>query len=125
MCFLGLYTVLTYIEVSATAAHVPADFAFYLISIANAASAFGRIGSGLIGDKIGRCSALHRGCVILTIKMLGALNVMLPFTALAGVLTYVWPFVHSKSGYIALAIFYGQVSTNLYHKQAFIDFRQN
>ncbi|EIN07031.1 MFS general substrate transporter [Punctularia strigosozonata HHB-11173 SS5] len=89
MCFLGLYTVLTYIEVSATAAHVPPDFAFYLISIANAASAFGRIGSGYMADKI------------------GALNIMIPFTLLAGVLTYIWPFLHSKSAYIALAIFYG------------------
>lgn len=47
------FTVLTYIEVSAVAKGVPDSFAFYLVSIANASSALGRIGAGLIADKIG------------------------------------------------------------------------
>lgn len=34
---------------------------------------------------------------------------MAPFTLLAGVLTYIWPFVHSEGGYIAVACVYGCV----------------
>ena len=34
---------------------------------------------------------------------------MAPFTIIAGILTYIWPFVHSKSGYIAVAVVYGYV----------------
>lgn len=37
----------------------------------------------------------------------GAINVMAPFSILAGVLTFIWPFVHSKGGYICIAIVYG------------------
>lgn len=92
MCYLGLYTVLTYIEVSADAANIDANFAFYLISIANAASAVGRLASGVLADRF------------------GAMNVMIPFTALAGVLTYVWPLVKSQAGYAVLAVFYGMSS---------------
>jgi MCP family monocarboxylic acid transporter-like MFS transporter 10 len=45
---------LTYISVSAVAIGVSKDFSFYIIAIANAASAFGRVSSGLLGDQIGR-----------------------------------------------------------------------
>lgn len=45
---------LTYISVSAVIIGVSKGFSFYIIAIANAASAFGRLSSGLLGDKIGR-----------------------------------------------------------------------
>lgn len=45
---------LTYISVSAVTIGVSKGFSFYIIAIANAASAFGRLSSGLLGDKIGR-----------------------------------------------------------------------
>ena len=41
--------------------------------------------------------------------VLGAINVMAPFTLLAGILTYVWPYVYGKANYIAIAIVYGYV----------------
>ncbi|KAF8128735.1 MFS general substrate transporter [Boletus edulis] len=44
--FLGLYTMLTYIPVSAVQAGIPNDFSFYFIAIANGASALGRILAG-------------------------------------------------------------------------------
>jgi MFS transporter, MCT family, solute carrier family 16 (monocarboxylic acid transporters), member 10 len=68
---------------------IPDSKAFYLISVANASSALGRIGSGVAMDRF------------------GALNVMIPMTAVAGALTYIWPFVHSYGGFVGLAIVYG------------------
>jgi len=49
---------LIYISVSAVEIGVSKDFSFYIIAIANAASAFGRVSSGLLGDKIGRSRQL-------------------------------------------------------------------
>ncbi|THH11858.1 hypothetical protein EW145_g378 [Phellinidium pouzarii] len=89
LAFLGLYTVLTYIDVSAAVNGVDHNFAFYLLSIANVTSMAGRLGSGILADKI------------------GAINIMTPFTLVAGVVTFIWPFVHGKGSYIAIAIVYG------------------
>ncbi|KAJ7655398.1 MFS general substrate transporter [Mycena rosella] len=89
VAFLGLYTVLTYIDVSATSVGISPDFSFYLISIANAASLFGRLMSGVATDK------------------LGAVNVITPMTAIAAVMTYLWPLARSKGSFIAIAIVYG------------------
>jgi hypothetical protein len=57
-CVRGLLTtaillVLTYIDVSATAVGMSANFSFYLIAIANASSGFGRIISGVVSDRVG------------------------------------------------------------------------
>ncbi|KAJ3782306.1 hypothetical protein GGU10DRAFT_275824 [Lentinula aff. detonsa] len=70
----GLYAVLTYIDGSASAAGIDEDFSFYLVSIANAASGFGRLSSGIACDKI------------------GGINFMAPTTLVAAALTYAWPF---------------------------------
>ena len=35
---------------------------------------------------------------------------MIPATTAAGILTYIWPFVTTKGGYIAVALVYGCVS---------------
>ncbi|KAF7983121.1 hypothetical protein HWV62_24079 [Athelia sp. TMB] len=93
--FLGLYTVLTYIEVSALSIGIDPNFAFYLISIASASSLFGRLFSGVVADRT------------------GALNVMTPLTLLAGVMTYIWPFAKTKTSLIIIAIFYGQFSPTM------------
>ncbi|KZP29024.1 MFS general substrate transporter [Athelia psychrophila] len=89
VAFMGLYTVLTYIDVSAVSVGVEPDFSFYLISIANAASGFGRIGAGFAADRF------------------GAINVMAPATLLAGLLTFVWPLAHTRGSLVAVAIIYG------------------
>ncbi|KAG1863604.1 MFS general substrate transporter [Suillus subalutaceus] len=86
---LGLYTELTYISVSAVAIGVSKDFSFYIIAIANAASAFGRVSSGLLGDKI------------------GALNTMAIFTAITGITTIAWPFAKDEPQLIAIATIHG------------------
>lgn len=89
MILLGLYTELTYISVSAVAIGVSKDFSFYMIAIANAASMFGRVISGLLADKI------------------GALNTMAVFTAMTGITTIAWPFAKDKSQLITIAAIHG------------------
>lgn len=86
---LGLYTELTYISVSAVAIGVSKDFLFYIIAIANAASAFGRVSSGLLADKI------------------GALNTMAVFTTVTGITTIAWPFAKDESQLITIAAIHG------------------
>ncbi|KAJ8075499.1 hypothetical protein PM082_021129 [Marasmius tenuissimus] len=87
--FLGLYTVLTYIDVAATSVGVSEDISFYLVSIANAASGFGRLATSLFVDKT------------------GPINFIVPTTFIAGILTYAWPFARSLGSLIAVAIIYG------------------
>ncbi|KAI0661101.1 MFS general substrate transporter [Cubamyces menziesii] len=92
LVFLGIYTVLTYIDVSAVDSGIDEDYAFYLVAIANACSTVGRLSGGYLADH------------------LGPLTVMTPVTAIAGILTYVWPFAHSVGGYTAIAAIYGCAS---------------
>ncbi|KDQ19991.1 hypothetical protein BOTBODRAFT_142625 [Botryobasidium botryosum FD-172 SS1] len=86
---LGLYTCLTYIDVAAASIGVNPDLSFYLISIANAASLVGRISSGFLADKF------------------GPLNVLIPVTLLAGVMTYIWPYMTNFGSLVAIALIYG------------------
>ncbi|KAG0708017.1 MFS general substrate transporter [Suillus ampliporus] len=89
MVFLGLYTELTYISVSAVAIGVSKDFSFYILAIANAASTVGRLTSGLMADKV------------------GALNTMAAFTAAAGIFTFAWPFAKNETQLIIVSSIYG------------------
>lgn len=88
-CFLGLYTVMTYLSACASQVGVTNEFAFYLVAIANAASAVGRFSAGWLADRV------------------GPLNVTIPFTAVAGAITLVWPFATSQSSLIAVSVVYG------------------
>ncbi|KAI9065491.1 MFS general substrate transporter [Trametes sanguinea] len=92
LAFLGIYTVLTYIDVSAASEGLDPNFSFYLLAIANACSAIGRLAGGLLSDRV------------------GPLTVMTPATFAAGILTYAWPFATSVGGNIAIAIVYGYAS---------------
>ncbi|TFY79816.1 hypothetical protein EWM64_g4196 [Hericium alpestre] len=92
VAFLGLYTVLTYIDASAPSQGVDENLTFYLVSVANAASGFGRLASGFAADRF------------------GAMNIMAPMTALAGIMTYIWPFVHGQGPVAAVAVIYGLAS---------------
>ncbi|KAF8647499.1 hypothetical protein AX16_006704 [Volvariella volvacea WC 439] len=87
--FLGIYTVLTYADVSATSLGIDPEFAFYLVSIINASSLFGRYTAGVICD------------------IIGPMNVMIPFTAASGILTYAWPFARTKTTLIVVTVLYG------------------
>lgn len=43
------------------------------------------------------------------IDKLGPMNVMIPFTALAGIMTYAWPFAQTEASLIVVTVFYGFV----------------
>lgn len=58
MMFNGL--VLTYIDISAASIGIDDNFSFYLVSIANGASACGRLTSGLLCDRVGKIFLLAR-----------------------------------------------------------------
>ncbi|KAG2052774.1 MFS general substrate transporter [Suillus hirtellus] len=88
MTLLGLYTELIYLSVSATAIGVSTDFSFYILAIANAASAL-RVSYGLISDRI------------------GAINTMVILTTVTGIATIAWPFAKNESQLIAIAAIYG------------------
>ncbi|KAG8958691.1 hypothetical protein FRC03_008919, partial [Tulasnella sp. 419] len=87
--YLGLYTQLTYIDVSGVISGVPPHFSFYLVSIANAASLIGRLGSGFLCDRFGN------------------LNVLIPFNTATALATLVWPFCTTQASLITIAICYG------------------
>lgn len=92
VAFFGLYTALTYIGLSAQADGLDANFSFYLVAIANAGSSVGRAAGGLLADRV------------------GPLNMMIPSTFIAGILTYAWPFSKSVGGYTVVALIYGAAS---------------
>jgi MFS transporter, MCT family, solute carrier family 16 (monocarboxylic acid transporters), member 10 len=107
---LPFIAVLTYLAISAIKKGISTDMAFYLISIANAASILGRVAAGILGDR-------H-----------GPLNMMIPFTLLVAIVTYgeplqftvylvlisflAWPYAHNLLGFIFITIFYGSVTSN-------------
>ena len=83
---------LTYIDISAVSVGQSPDFTFYLVSIANASSGIGRFAGGALSDRF------------------GALNVMIPSTLAAAVLTYAWPFAKTRGQFVAVAVIYGMFS---------------
>ncbi|KAF9441307.1 MFS general substrate transporter [Macrolepiota fuliginosa MF-IS2] len=89
LTFLGIYTLLTYINVSATQVGASPELAFYYVAFANAGSLFGRWAGGILMDRI------------------GPLNTSIPFVVFSAVLTYAWPFSRSTGSLVAIAIVYG------------------
>jgi MCP family monocarboxylic acid transporter-like MFS transporter 10 len=59
---LGLYTPLSYFEVTGAELRL-GEYSTYLISIANAASLFGRLLPGLLGDRCGPLNLLIPGLI--------------------------------------------------------------
>jgi len=102
-----VFSVLTYIGVDASSHGVSSGFSFYLVAIANASSVFGRCGCGLISDRTGMSVvSAHLPPPILKFAA-GPMNVMIPLTAITGLLTFIWPMAHSEASLIAIAILYG------------------
>ncbi|KAM5536453.1 hypothetical protein V8D89_009889 [Ganoderma adspersum] len=86
---LALFTVLTYLTVSAVGDNLDADLAFDLLTIANATSTLGRIGSGLLADRY------------------GPLNVLIPATLMTAVVTYAWPFATNVAAFVVISVLIG------------------
>ncbi|KAL4063341.1 MFS general substrate transporter [Scleroderma citrinum] len=74
---LGLFVPLIYIDLSGQASGLSPNFTFYLIAIANCASLIGRLSSGILADRY------------------GALNALIPFTLIGGIMSFAWPYVTS------------------------------
>ncbi|PBK73129.1 MFS general substrate transporter [Armillaria solidipes] len=87
--YLGIYTVLIYISVSATAYGVSPDIAFYLVPIVNATSGIGRIVARICADRF------------------SALDYFGPMTIIAGAITYAWPFARTLASMIVVTVIYG------------------
>lgn len=101
---------------SATRIGIPSDFAFYFVAIGNASSLFGRFAAGRLSDIIGAfpplsTQALVFPSLILTLPVklafIGPMNVIIPFTACAAILTYCWPFAETKTTLIVVTVIYG------------------
>ena len=88
--FLGFYNFLVYVQSYAIQTGIVGErLAFYLLSMLNAASTFGRIIPNLIADSI------------------GPVNILTPAAAVTGILAFVWVGVHTFPGIVVLAILYG------------------
>ena len=94
--FIGLYVPFFYAPTYAQRElKTSDDLSFYLLAILNAASVFGRIIPNIIAD------------------YLGAMNVLLPFTFCASVLTFAWIAIHNVAGIVVFAILYGFFSGSI------------
>lgn len=100
--------VLTYASVSATSIGISQNFSYYFISFINASSLLGRFAAGSISDRFGENVFIDFYGIDL-IDKLGSLNVMIPFTALAGIMTYAWPFAQTEASLIVVTVLYGFV----------------
>ncbi|KAE9386322.1 MFS general substrate transporter [Gymnopus androsaceus JB14] len=87
--FLGIYTMITYLNASAVAAGISPNISFYLVGIASAGSVSGRVIGGYINDRF------------------GALNFIAPTTFFSAFVCFAWPYVRSEVGFIVIAFVHG------------------
>lgn len=88
--FLGFYNYLIYVQPWAIQTGVVnANLGFYLVSILNAASIFGRIAPNLIADYT------------------GPINIFLPASGFTALVAFCWIAVHSAAGIIVVSLLYG------------------
>ncbi|TIC91265.1 putative transporter MCH4 [Colletotrichum higginsianum] len=66
----GIFVPINYIQVQALEAGMDPDLAQYLVAMLNAGSLFGRIASGILGDKIGKYNIFVVVCYLTSIWML-------------------------------------------------------
>ncbi|KAL2202782.1 MFS general substrate transporter [Sarocladium strictum] len=94
LVFIGLYVPIFYIISWAQVhIHIERDLSFYMLSVLNGASVFGRIIPGLLADKLG-----------------APLGLMVVNCAVAGILAFVAIAIHNLGGLVVFAILYGFVS---------------
>ncbi|KAK3110251.1 hypothetical protein LTR53_015642 [Teratosphaeriaceae sp. CCFEE 6253] len=96
VAFLGLYNPFFYVQSYVIDSNIAGpNLAFYMLSIINAASTFGRIIPGFVADRI------------------GALNTIIPCTFFAGVLCVCLAAAHAVGPVIAILVLYGFCSGTL------------
>ncbi|KAF9447586.1 MFS general substrate transporter [Macrolepiota fuliginosa MF-IS2] len=89
VAYLGIYTVLMFIDISAVSIGISPNFSFYLVSFVNGSSGIGRLVTGVMTDRY------------------GPLNVIAPMTTITAIMTFAWPYAQSENSLIAVAIIYG------------------
>jgi MFS family permease len=88
--FMGMYVPFYYITTYSISQNiVSSNLGFYLLTLLNAGSVFGRIVPNFFSDKI------------------GPLNVTLPFSILCGIIAFSWTSIHSIGPLVVFCIFYG------------------
>lgn len=91
--FMGMYIPFYYITTySVEKGIVDANLGFYLLTILNTASIFGRIVPNFFAD------------------ITGPLNITIPFISSTAIIALCWPSLHSTGTVVAFCIFYGFVS---------------
>ncbi|KAM0493014.1 hypothetical protein ACHAP8_009543 [Fusarium lateritium] len=95
----GMFIPIDYLPVQALQAGVNPDFAHYLIPILNAASLFGRIISGILGDKIGRYNIFIVVCYLSAIWILA---LWIPCNTQDGLIAFAALFGFSSGAYVSL-----------------------
>jgi MFS family permease len=96
LAFAGLFMPFFFMQTFAIVKDITTeDLAFYLLSVLNAASVFGRIIPNFIADKI------------------GPMNVIVPCAIISGVLIFCLIAVHNLGGIVVIALFFGFFSGSL------------
>lgn len=101
-CFLffwGMFLPFSYITLQAQSAGMDASLAQYLLPILNAVSIFGRIGPGIIADKVGRFNSMI--CITLLSGAI-TLGLWIPGTSTGALIAYGIIFGFSSGGFISL-----------------------
>jgi MCP family monocarboxylic acid transporter-like MFS transporter 10 len=106
------HAVLTFIDASAPSQGVPESLSSYLISITNAGNAIGRLAGGVLGDQFGTYPLPSHPSLLTHPHRIrpGPINVMIPASLIAGILTLVWPYTHGIASLFTLAGTYGAAS---------------
>ncbi|KAI9810734.1 MAG: hypothetical protein M1827_006072 [Pycnora praestabilis] len=88
--FIGLYTPIFYIQTYAIQEHITnTNLGFYMLPILNAASVFGRVVPNFYADRT------------------GPLNMLIPCSLAASILTYAWIGIKNTPGLIVYALLFG------------------
>lgn len=99
-CFTyGIFVPINYLPAQALDAGMRADLVEYLIPILNAASLFGRIISGVLGDKIGKYNIFIVVCYLSGIWILA---LWIPATSVAAFISFAALFGFTSGAYVSL-----------------------
>ncbi|GAB0133137.1 hypothetical protein EsDP_00001552 [Epichloe bromicola] len=99
-CFtFGIYIPIDYLPVQALDAGVEPNLAQYLLSILNAASLFGRLFSGIMGDRIGRFNMFTVVCALTGVWVLA---LWIPSSSTGGIIAFAALFGFCSGAYVSL-----------------------
>ncbi|KAG8405756.1 hypothetical protein J3458_021691 [Metarhizium acridum] len=99
-CFtFGIFVPIDYLPVQALDAGVDPNLVQYLLSILNAASLFGRLFSGIVGDKIGRYNIFVTVCALTGIWVLA---LWIPSSSTGGIIAFAALFGICSGAYVSL-----------------------